>query len=236
MTRRAGLTLMELLVVISILATLAALLFPVYLNARAKIDVISCANQLRQIGLAMHMYANDYGGDTPYFLPSIDIGKHFGIGVSLRSVRGVAAFYPKYIEDKDLLVCPSLRRILPDAVEEAHRLHEERTYQFFGFKEPWASYYIFDPFALDKLAKEDPEGLSLSFAEVFAKRGEQTPIVLCDIHQNGRPDRDNFYLLIPKARFLFPNPSAPLIILRWGGTVDLVYKSDTSTELILMTY
>ncbi len=89
---------------------------------------------------------------------------------------------------------------------------------------------------LDWLAKKDPEVISLSFAEVFAKRGDQTPIALCDVHQNGRLDHDNFYLFIPEARFPPPNPEAPLIILRWGGTVDLVYKRDTATELILMTY
>ena len=62
---RKGLTLMELLTVMSILATLAALLFPVYLKVRSRVYQTSCANQLRQIGIAIHMYANDYGECMP---------------------------------------------------------------------------------------------------------------------------------------------------------------------------
>jgi hypothetical protein len=60
---------MELLTVISILATLAALLFPVYLNLRTRTDITICADQLRQIGIALKMYAHDYGDDTPYGMP-----------------------------------------------------------------------------------------------------------------------------------------------------------------------
>jgi len=63
---RKGLTLMELLTVISILATLAALLYPVYLKVRARMDIHACAQQLSQIGVAIRMYAHDYEGDTPY--------------------------------------------------------------------------------------------------------------------------------------------------------------------------
>ncbi len=141
-------TLMELLVVISILLTLAALLFPVYLNVRTRMDLINCADQLRQIGLAMHMYVHDYGGDTPYFLPSIDFGKYFGIGVDRKVVTCIALLYPRYVKDRDLLVCPSLRRIAPDTVEKAHRLCEER----FGM--PWSSYYLFDPYWFRLVGKE----------------------------------------------------------------------------------
>lgn len=191
--RGKGLTLMELLVVISILLTLAALLYPVYLNVRTRMDLITCADQLRQIGLAMHMYAHDYGGDTPYFLPSIDYGKYFG-DEERRGVPGIGSLYPRYVKDKDLLVCPSLRKIAPDAVEKAHRLWEEREYRFFGFRTSWRSYFIFNPFGLDRLAKKHSEVMSLSFAEVFAKRGDQTPIALCDIHQNGRSEYDHFLL------------------------------------------
>ena len=69
---RRGLTLMELLTVISILATLAALLYPVYLKVRSRMYEINCANQLRQIGLAIRMYVKDYAAEeTPYAMPVI---------------------------------------------------------------------------------------------------------------------------------------------------------------------
>ncbi len=58
--RRAGFTLIELLVVIAIVAILAAILFPVFAAAREKARLTSCATNLRQLGMAARMYAQDY--------------------------------------------------------------------------------------------------------------------------------------------------------------------------------
>ncbi|MHB8997362.1 MAG: DUF1559 family PulG-like putative transporter [Armatimonadota bacterium] len=57
---RKGFTLIELLVVIAIIAILAAILFPVFAKAREKARQASCTSNLKQIALALRMYAQDY--------------------------------------------------------------------------------------------------------------------------------------------------------------------------------
>ena len=79
----AGFTLIELLVVIAIIAILAAILFPVFAQAREKARQTACLSNLKQIGLAFRMYTQDYDetyplvnvsywAPQPYMLPALD--------------------------------------------------------------------------------------------------------------------------------------------------------------------
>jgi prepilin-type N-terminal cleavage/methylation domain-containing protein len=63
--RRNAFTLIELLVVIAIIAILAAILFPVFAQAREKARGATCVSNLKQISLAWLMYAQDYDETNP---------------------------------------------------------------------------------------------------------------------------------------------------------------------------
>ncbi|HAI10290.1 MAG TPA: hypothetical protein DCM28_01210 [Phycisphaerales bacterium] len=63
--RHHGFTLIELLVVISIIALLIAILLPSLAAARESAYLTRCANNLRQVGLTLHLYANDSHGYLP---------------------------------------------------------------------------------------------------------------------------------------------------------------------------
>lgn len=62
MRHERGFTLIELLVVIAIIAILAAILFPVFAQARAKARQTSCLSNVKQLSLALQMYITDYEG------------------------------------------------------------------------------------------------------------------------------------------------------------------------------
>lgn len=110
MRTAGGFTLIELLVVIAIIAILAAILFPVFARAREAARKTGCVSNLRQLGLAAHMYAQDYDELFPC--------DYYACNSSWTHARLVGQVLP-YIKNMGIFYCPSNRKIgawMPDFV------------------------------------------------------------------------------------------------------------------------
>ena len=105
MSKLRGFTLIELLVVIAIIAILAAILFPAYQTARENARKTACASNMRQIGLGLIQYEQDFD-ET---LPDGWMG-NVGYQDSTLATNGVAykwmdAVYP-YVKSTQVFTCP----------------------------------------------------------------------------------------------------------------------------------
>lgn len=103
--RRKAFTLIELLVVIAIIAILAAILFPVFAQARDKARATSCLSNLKQIGLAIAMYRQDYDEKNVHQWPFGQAG-NAALDVWDWDHSFYEVLYP-YIKNKDISRCPS---------------------------------------------------------------------------------------------------------------------------------
>jgi prepilin-type N-terminal cleavage/methylation domain-containing protein/prepilin-type processing-associated H-X9-DG protein len=94
--RGRGFTLIELLVVIAIIAILAAILFPVFAQARDKARQSTCLSNARQMGIALTMYTQDYDETYPW-----------SIGLPAATTPAWGGLIAPYVKNLDVFQCPS---------------------------------------------------------------------------------------------------------------------------------
>jgi len=97
---RRAFTLIELLVVIAIIAILAAILFPVFAQAREKARAISCMSNIKEVELASQMYLQDYD-------EVMVLGNYPAVGTPAGSVWWPTALQP-YIKTWNIYRCPDM--------------------------------------------------------------------------------------------------------------------------------
>jgi prepilin-type N-terminal cleavage/methylation domain-containing protein len=141
--RKGGFTLIELLVVIAIIAILAAILYPVFAQARERARTTVCVSNLRQMGFAMGLYLGDYDEQFPF------AGRDWPQTSLVDVWRGL----DPYLKSRELLLCRSdgtpawnvawARRLQPALEREL--ASPASYYYFISFYHPFTANQVVGP-------------------------------------------------------------------------------------------
>ncbi len=148
-----GASLIEMLVVLSIITTLVVIAVPSYQGVRQALYEAHCREQLMDVGDALRRYRDDNRGLDP---------------------GSLTALAPKWVASEKL-VCPLVRARAPEAVAKLNQIRSKTKFRV------WASYFMFNRRGLDKLYEKGDS--PFSYTQVLRQRVGRTPLVCCFDHR-----------------------------------------------------
>ncbi len=136
---RSGFTLIELLVVIAIIAILAAILFPVFAQARESARMTSCLSNTKQIGLAFHMYSQDFDEVFP-----INRAEDWNADVSHGNWKHLLQ---PYVKSYQIFRCPSnpASQVVDESGDPSYHFDNKLAP---GLQVTFRGYFYYDPWWL----------------------------------------------------------------------------------------